>query len=476
MQDSAVTIMDNDNKDLANLNSIDSQKLLSSLEYTPLKQVENNIDALDLSGEYSANQDLVASMQEAYKKFCDDGKTAFGLIKQDESLVTNQITALNTTMQAVDIVKDDTGTVVYQAGFDNVDSLLTTYNTNFSNQKDVIREKLGLTASGTSPTLLDNNVVQTEVDNSLSAISGRLTSSISTYNGTLSNQKTTINQKLEELKSDTDITSDDIDSIKTLVSDISTADASISSESIDMDSVLNTAFTNLMTEIDAMPSINTTQVKTIFDDEIMTSLSAEITAESNKIKTQADSTATELTTYTTRLAEFNPYTYYDETAINNHMNSFAGNISTIQEKSSETHTAYLDYVNDVYTATNENVTALQTNLADAYKGTTENVDARITQAKEERSEINEINISLLKDFSGKLPYTRLGELEYTQAYDFIVNPVITQDDTQMQTDFSLCKDITTAKYVYLGGIIIWLLCFGFVSIRKVLLRKEIRKA
>lgn len=476
VQDSAVTIMNNDNTDLANLNSIDPQKLLTALDYTPLQQVENNIEPMDLSSEYSANQELVTSMHGAYQKFCDDGKAAFDLIKQDETAVNDQITLLNSTMQSVDITKNNEDVVVYQAGVDEIKTGLSNYSENMAEGKNDLREKLGLPRieEGVSitPASPVNSDVQTLIDE---RFNNALSSVNSDYNSELSDKTNDLISSLDDAKtalSNGTLTEDDIETIKQQVNELPAAPTSTGSNTLNMSPV----FSAIMTDVDALPTMDFAQIETIFDNKVINPLKTEIQAEADKISTETGNTTTAMSTYMNNFGAFNPYNYYDAEAINSKLNEFGGNVSKIQEKSTETHSAYLDYVRDVYTTTNENVTTLQTNINDAYKGTVENVDARITQAKEDRSKINEINISLLKDFSGKLSYKRLGELEYTQAYDFIVNPVEAKDDSQLQTNFSLFEDITTAKQIYLVCVVLWLLGFGYLSIRKYITNREMKSA
>ena len=48
----------------------------------------------------------------------------------------------------------------------------------------------------------------------------------------------------------------------------------------------------------------------------------------------------------------------------------------------------------------------------------------MNDAKLVKDSTSEENQKILADFMKKLPYTRLGSMEYTQAYQFIAKPVI----------------------------------------------------
>lgn len=56
--------------------------------------------------------------------------------------------------------------------------------------------------------------------------------------------------------------------------------------------------------------------------------------------------------------------------------------------------------------------------------------------KQNRKELNERNLFLLSDITAKLPYTRLGNLEYTQVYDFIVEPMTVCDESAVPAKIS----------------------------------------
>ena len=61
----------------------------------------------------------------------------------------------------------------------------------------------------------------------------------------------------------------------------------------------------------------------------------------------------------------------------------------------------------------------------------------MSEAKNVKAETSRVNQNILKDFSEKLPYTRLGSAEYTQAYQFIAKPVVTED---LSTDVKEVKE------------------------------------
>ena len=54
--------------------------------------------------------------------------------------------------------------------------------------------------------------------------------------------------------------------------------------------------------------------------------------------------------------------------------------------------------------------------------------------------MNVLNSEILQDFSKKLPYTRVGNLEYVQAYDFIVKPIELSDESVARSKINLVQN------------------------------------
>ena len=89
----------------------------------------------------------------------------------------------------------------------------------------------------------------------------------------------------------------------------------------------------------------------------------------------------------------------------------------------------MEYVNKVYQSTEENIGNLQKAITDTNEPIRELQASRrwLSEAKNIKAETSRVNQNILKDFSEKLPYTRLGSMEYTQAYQFIAKPINLND-------------------------------------------------
>ena len=80
--------------------------------------------------------------------------------------------------------------------------------------------------------------------------------------------------------------------------------------------------------------------------------------------------------------------------------------------------SYVDYANKVYTTTEENINTLQKGIQDAKDASNQAVEDGLSAAKNTKTTTSKENQNILADFSAKLPYTRLGSMEYTQAVSY----------------------------------------------------------
>lgn len=99
----------------------------------------------------------------------------------------------------------------------------------------------------------------------------------------------------------------------------------------------------------------------------------------------------------------------------------------LQKNLTENNMSYMDFANKVYTTTEENIRSLQQGIQDAKDISDKAVEDGLSVAKNTKASTSRENQSILAGFSMKLPYTRIGSMEYTQAYQFIAKPANLND-------------------------------------------------
>lgn len=126
--------------------------------------------------------------------------------------------------------------------------------------------------------------------------------------------------------------------------------------------------------------------------------------------------------YQSTLDDYDPFAYVDEEKIAGGMLDVETGISAIETEMNEKGTEYLKYTSDVYLMTNENIQILRNDMTKANEQTAENVRQQIGSLQRQRTGNNQTNSAILGDFTKKLGFTRMGNLPYREAYEFIIDP------------------------------------------------------
>ena len=102
----------------------------------------------------------------------------------------------------------------------------------------------------------------------------------------------------------------------------------------------------------------------------------------------------------------------------------------VQQKLDSQTADYEAYAATVYRTTSENVENLKQTMVEKDLDSGEKLAEGLQVAKDSRQDSSDTNVSLLRDFSIKLPYTRNGSMANTATYDFITEPTDTEGDIE----------------------------------------------
>ena len=127
--------------------------------------------------------------------------------------------------------------------------------------------------------------------------------------------------------------------------------------------------------------------------------------------------------YQKSLDQFDPFSFVDKEQIKTDLEAIGTELSNATLNANQTSDEYRAYVTDVISLANENISCLQGDMTKASKKTEKNVSNMLIQIQGKRLKNSDTNVSLLKGFTGKLGFTRVGELPHREAYQFIINPI-----------------------------------------------------
>jgi len=247
---------------------------------------------------------------------------------------------------------------------------------------------------------------------------------------------------------------DALDEIEEALNQITLLDEMTIEEIYD-EEIIKEEFRNLAKEIQALPELSIDEYTGIFEEGIIGPLQEEIINENTKVQDEGSKYMEIQSEYLEELGLFDPYEYYDYEKMDKLTAAFMENIFELEEKVYESQDGYLELVYDTVDTSNESMDAMQENLEKAYVGTEGNVHKEVELAKEYRQQMNETNIEILGGFKEKLPYTRVGKLEYVQAYDFMVKPIKMWDNSVNRNRVSFWQDTDILRNILISLIVIW---------------------
>lgn len=130
------------------------------------------------------------------------------------------------------------------------------------------------------------------------------------------------------------------------------------------------------------------------------------------------------------LSIFSLGSYIQDDEVGKYAEELQRNNEDISEKVNANNEKYESYTTNVYEATSKNVSALQKNISDGQETSNKKLEDNLAVAKNSRESSNEENVATLKSFSTRLGYSRLGELENKEVYDFIAEPLLLENQSQ----------------------------------------------
>ena len=179
-------------------------------------------------------------------------------------------------------------------------------------------------------------------------------------------------------------------------------------------------------EVQEFSLINEDSIKSVFDNDYVTVIENNLNQINNNNKNRYKKETEKILAYTNELDDFNPV--FNGSFIMDKVAVINDNNSKIMDAVTTNNTMYVEYANQVYDDATNNINNLKNSILEADKKSAESVTSALAEAKTVKEETSLENQELMLEFTGLLPYTRLGSVEYTQAYEMIVDPIILFED------------------------------------------------
>ena len=495
-QDSTTTVLKNDNNELANVNSVDSDKLVVRMEPYELGYIENNIEELDFAELYKNNTELGTKVGVDINDNLTLGKKDYEKVQEGNSAVTLSAANLRNDLTAYNPLIDQNG----QQFLNQSEANLLAQIHDYTNEVDENTAKLDtamrnemakFTEQLVADQLNEKKVVwDDEVDVKLSDIRGayQILVNKKISDVTLNNELSAnlqmgaikndiiaqVNTQLASISGNTiqinpnTITATNISfgSGSGLIlpdSDIVLSDQTVSSNAVKKAISGNTISDSYYDAIDDVIKVSdTTAIRTIIKEQFKEAVTDENKRQLAIISNSDKIFFDKMKIYERELEKFDPFIYVKEEEINTTVDGINKNIVKVQESQRDKDQEYKDYVEEVYKSTEENTDTIQTASETAQDKTAENIVNAMQDLKDSRTEINQENVDLLQEFAQKLSYTRVGSLGNTEAYDFIVSPLVYQENAKEVTIKEIAFNYE--KYILYGIIGLLLLTAGLLIV------------
>lgn len=169
--------------------------------------------------------------------------------------------------------------------------------------------------------------------------------------------------------------------------------------------------------------IDTAKVMACIDEHIITPIQENVNAIATRVLDQYAVEQEQLMAYNEAIMEYNPLEYINHEEMQLLTGQMLDNGVALSEAVLETDIQQMEYVTNVYMSTRADLFTLQESIVTAKEDSDKAVEEGLQEVKDTKNANSAMNQEILDDFSKKLPYTRLGSLEYVQAYEFMINPI-----------------------------------------------------
>lgn len=450
VQDDSNAIMKNDVKDLEAIEEVESADLMEEVEYEPLEMVETEIEYMDLSDDYQEVDDAADGVYTTYTTNISDAQNEFLKVKEEGSSVGEQALATAEVFSGINILTDGEENLVYADGMEHLGTLAGEFEELVNSKKFTAKERLGFKEGDKEPEpepeLPEGEVrVYLSKADLLYAVDQQIVFWENVrdelYGDELpdSGEESLYETGDEENQGENGETPEEGEEDPEPDFELTEEGVIAAIEALyHLKDQISEYYDNAIRAINDIPDASefAQDADTVINEEIAQPVMEQADGEAQRVSEAIVTMESVIEEYVSELEEYDALSYLEMDKIQEYLSSMYTTISDMEAEIMEQDNAYMEYIYEVTTTADENVKMLQESLDESYEGTQENVLNIMDGFKQNRKELNEQNVLLLSDITAKLPYTRLGNLEYTQVYDFIVEPVIVSDESEIKTRIS----------------------------------------
>ncbi|MBF2456566.1 YhgE/Pip domain-containing protein [Listeria welshimeri] len=448
-QDMAVEILKRDEVNLEILMEIDNSDLISMVDMTDVKRLENTIEQLDLEPEKEAGEAIITDIDTSYKEFLSLSQEQLTTLKTDNTTFQTNLGSTEQAIKAIPTIFKEDGSQAYQLAGGS--AYITTINENI--QSHISNYNSGVQGFNTKYQVIQNiyntnNIFEVYDNSRKQNYELVIQSQILDY--MMAHPQFTVADAIMHFET-TQQLNEDVSLFVQLTDDWEIGNAATLTHYMHYLSEDNKRITrfNQYNQIQALiykfqntslpQPLSTIEMK--LDDNTVsekltltnsTILEAKIAEDLGVIQIQqkeaiemALASYTENKTSADKLTEqmnaYDPVDAIDEEVINAHFENLKKNNESIIDLSQDKNEEYLDLTSNVYSQTSEHIRIIGEDMRKAQESSDKKVETGLEASKEQLSSSNELNTIDLNHIIATLPYTKIGNQENAQVVDFIVD-------------------------------------------------------
>lgn len=446
-QDSASSIISNDTEDMELLLKISGENLTEQIETPQVTIVENNIPQLDLTEHYTENSQIIEQISMAYQGFNRKGTEAIELIKEDftrtqemTGKLQGEMASVEETIKMLDITPwDDSEQTEKEDAFYQARKEALTGAAELDGNEDEGE-------TGSDKTVGD--------DSEKKWPKGILTA----YNESLQEeQEKLLLVFLDGLREETNLPEEAaqeayVEEFLKKQGGIPSVDIGLADQEIDaLIQAAKDSRTLRNEEIKRM-SESWEQIREQIAEQMKT-----VSASYDEIKAAYEKTKN-------AMAAFNLTSFIDVAEINGYLQQMRESLRGVETKVENQIAAYEEYVSRVYEATDNDIRSFEEEIAKGQEQSEKKLMKGLEGAKNSRQENNENNVRLLNELITQMPYTRIGEVENREVYDFIAEPILTNNQSEAKKEIQEKERIKPDTVIFITVFIVFIFLLGSVQI------------
>lgn len=233
----------------------------------------------------------------------------------------------------------------------------------------------------------------------------------------------------------------------------------------------NTTFdlTNIIEKITGISSIADSDIESSVSEDLNPLKIKQSSSKKSLIEKSEDNMRIE-NQFVESLNLFDPLKFIDEKEIQEYVNQYRSNSNSVENKIKSQDSEYKSFVDKSYEQANEHVDTIRQDIKKYKDLSDDKLSKGLQNAKKIKTETSNDNQEAMSNFINTLPYSRLGENENTQLYQFMVNPVLTEGKEAAASNLQKVPNYN--QYIFTIMIITCILLISVSGIYFVRARKQ----